>query len=78
MTHALPPNPFGVLVTVEPITVDKETACRMLGIGETALMALVTDGELCARKLGRRTVFAVEDLKRFAAKLPSWEPRDKQ
>lgn len=66
---------MNITVSVEPVTVDKETACAMLGIGERMLMDLCTSGELNARKLRSRTVFAVEDLKRFAATLPSWEPK---
>ena len=77
MTHPSPlgAHPFGVVVAIEPVTVDKETACRMLGIGHTQLMGFVVDGDLAAVKLGRRTVFRVDDLKRFAAQLPSWEPQ---
>lgn len=64
-----------IIVSVEPITVDKNTACAMLGIAERMLMQLVRDGKLNAKKLGIRTVFDVADLKAFAAKLPSWEPK---
>jgi hypothetical protein len=64
-----------IIVSVQPVTVDKPAAAAMLGIGETMLMQLVNDGELNARKLRTRTVFAVEDLKNFAANLPGWEPR---
>lgn len=76
----LPPSPLGastvgVVVAVEPIAVDKNTACRMLGIQQSHLMDLVRDGDLAAKKLGRRTVFTVADLRRFVSQLPSWEPQ---
>ena len=66
-----------VTVTIEPALTDKETACAMLaGIAERKLMQLVAEGQLNARKLGSRTVFEVDELRRFAASLPSWEPKD--
>lgn len=65
----------GVTVTVDPITVDKPTAAAMLGIGDSMLMDFVSDGKLNAKKLGSRTVFLIQDLRDFAASLPSWEPK---
>lgn len=73
VTTDAPANPF--IIAVEPVTVDKPTACAMLGIRERKLMQLVASGDLNARKLGARTVFNVQDLKDFASKLPSWEPK---
>ena len=65
-----------VNVNVEPALADKDTACAMLaGICPRALMQLVAEGHLNARKLGSRTVFEVDELRRFAASLPSWEPK---
>lgn len=59
----------------EPALVDRLTACGMLGdITPRYLMTLVADGRLEAKKLGRRTMFEVTELRRFAAELPSWEP----
>jgi excisionase family DNA binding protein len=64
-----------VNVAAEPVLVDKPTACRLLGnIAERTLRQLVHDGDLNARKLGNRTLFEVDELRRFAAALPSWEP----
>lgn len=63
-------------VTVEPALVDYETACRILGgISESVLRRLVAEGDLAARKLGGRTLFETEELRRFAASLPSREPK---
>jgi hypothetical protein len=68
-----------VNVDTEPVLVDKRTACRLLGnIAERTLRQLVHDGELNARKLGTRTVFEPDELRRFAAALPSWEPEGPQ
>jgi hypothetical protein len=70
-------EPVVVNVTVEPALADKHTACRILaGISLRSLMQLVAEGRLNARKLGSRTVFEVDELRRFAASLPSWEPKD--
>jgi hypothetical protein len=69
--------PAAVNVTVEPALTDKETACLILaGIHPRKLMQLVEQGQLNARKLGSRTVFDVDELRRFAKSLPDWEPKD--
>lgn len=69
--------PSPVTVTVEPALVDKKIACRILAdIQPRTLMQWVAEGYLNARKLGSRTVFDVAELRRFAAALPSWEPKD--
>jgi hypothetical protein len=63
-------------VVAKPVLVDKDTACRLLGgIAERKLMQLVQDGELNAKKLGTRTVFELDELQRFGAELPDWEPK---
>ena len=63
-------------VSIEPALVDKDTACKMLGgISVKQLERLVADDELTARKLGIRTVFEVEELRRFAASLPDRKPK---
>lgn len=68
-------QPVVVDVAVEPVLADKGTACAILGgIAQRHLMKLVANGDLGARKLGTRTVFEVDELRRFAAALPSWEP----
>lgn len=68
---------YDAAVTVEPALANKDTACRILaGIAQRTLMQLVADGQINARKLDSRTVFDVDELRRFAASLPSWEPKD--
>lgn len=63
-------------VSVEPALADFETACRILGgISERKLKELVAEGDLGARKLGGRTMFEIVELRRYAANLPSWEPK---
>lgn len=58
-----------------PVLVDKRTAAGLLGgISVRALMNLLETNQLSARKLGSRTMFEVDELRRFAAALPSWEP----
>lgn len=60
---------------LSPVLVDRLTACHMLGgITLQYLSELVAKGRLDAKKLGRRTMFEVAELQRFAADLPSWEP----
>lgn len=67
---------FAVSVTVEPALANKQTACLILGgIALRTLMQLVADNELNARKLGTRTVFEIDELRRYAAQLPSWVPQ---
>jgi hypothetical protein len=68
-------NAVPIVVAIEPLTVDMATACAMLGVSSRTLNRLMTEGKLNARKLERRTVFTVEDIKAFVAKLPSWEPQ---
>jgi excisionase family DNA binding protein len=76
MTARLDVQPTIIVnVTAELVLADKQTACRLLGnIAERTLRQLVHDGELSARKLGSRTMFELDELRRFAAALPSWEP----
>lgn len=43
---------------------------RILGIGRSTLYAIIKDGQLPVRKLGKRTLIMREDLDRFIAALP--------
>jgi excisionase family DNA binding protein len=45
-------------------------ACTRSGIGRTAIYALINNGQLPARKRGRRTLILVEDLQRCLQSLP--------
>lgn len=65
-----------VAVTIEPELVDKSTACQMLGgISEDALERHMRSGDIVPRLIGKRVVFRVEEVRRFARQLPSWEPK---
>jgi excisionase family DNA binding protein len=48
--------------------------CREYNLGTTKLYELLKDGELKARKCGRRTLIAREEAERWFASLPVLEP----
>lgn len=50
-----------------------DEACAAVGIGRDALYAAIRDGRLRARKYGRLTLIAHDDLARFIADLPELE-----
>jgi hypothetical protein len=65
-----------VIVAIEPELLDKKTTCQVLGgISEDRLEAFMRAGEIVPRLVGKRVVFAVEEVRRFARSRPSWEPR---
>lgn len=43
---------------------------RILGIGRSTLYAIIKEGRLPVRKLGKRTLVRKEDLDRFIEELP--------
>lgn len=45
-------------------------ACAMGGIGRTKIYQAITDGNLKARKCGKRTLVLRDDLRDFLAALP--------
>jgi excisionase family DNA binding protein len=49
--------------------------CRMLSIGKTKLYELLGSGEIPVRKLGKKTLVAAADLKRWADRLPAIEAK---
>lgn len=63
-------------ITIEPVLVDVTTACELLGgISRRTLDALVRDGHLTPKTVGTRVLFLPDELRRFAATCPDWEPR---
>lgn len=65
-----------VVVSVLPLLLDKETTAQMLGgISVYKLDELVRAGRISAKQIDRRVVFEVDEVRRFAAECPSWEPR---
>jgi excisionase family DNA binding protein len=46
-------------------------ACAVAGIGRTKIYQAITDGNLKARKCGKRTLVLRDDLQDFLASLPS-------
>lgn len=49
---------------IAPIAVTVADAQRISGIGRTTLYALAKEGRLPLRKVGRRSLFLVDDLRR--------------
>jgi excisionase family DNA binding protein len=45
-------------------------ACRIAGIGRTKIYQAITEGQLKARKYGKRTIILRGDLQEFLAALP--------
>jgi excisionase family DNA binding protein len=50
--------------------------CRLTAIGRTKFYELVASGEIPIRKIGKKTLVAAHDLKRWADKLPTVETKD--
>lgn len=64
-----------VAVTVEPAFVDKAGAAQMLGnISERKLNELIADGRINPQTIDARVVFTPDEVRRFAAACPAWEP----
>lgn len=51
---------------MEAILVSVSDAARMLGIGRTHLYALIGEGKLDTRTVGRRRLIKVESIRAFA------------
>ena len=45
--------------------------CRLAAIGRTKFYELVASGEIPIRKVGKKTLVAAADLKRWAVRLPA-------
>ncbi len=47
--------------------------CRLAAIGRTKFYELIANGEIPIRKVGKKTLVAAADLKRWADQLPAAE-----
>ena len=56
--------------TVQREGLSVSEACAMAGIGRTKLYQAITEGNLKARKCGKRTLVLRDDLRDFLASLP--------
>jgi len=45
------------------LLVSRREACRLLDLGESTLARLTRDGAIRSRRIGRRRVYAVDDLR---------------
>ncbi|UTN93243.1 excise [Mycobacterium Phage Sunflower1121] len=60
-----------VVVEVEPLFVTRDDAARILCISPAEIDRLRAGSKLVARKYGRRVLFPVDELRRFAKSLPA-------
>ncbi|ASR85646.1 excise [Mycobacterium phage Ellie] len=60
-----------VVVEVEPLFVTREDAARLLCLSTVELDKLRASSKLVARKYGRKVLFPVDELRRFAQSLPA-------
>lgn len=67
---------LNVSVAIEPVFLDKETTCSMLGgISVDKLDEFLRTGAIAARTVGKRVVFEPDEVRRFAKACPAWAPR---
>jgi excisionase family DNA binding protein len=67
-----------IKVTPQPLTPMALTvleACKISKVGRSKLYIAVQTGALRARKLGKKTLILPEDLQRWLADLPHYEPK---
>lgn len=62
----------------EKLAYSIEEACAATSLGTTKLYALIGEGKIAARALGRRTVILRADLQRYLESLPAWESQLRQ
>ncbi|WP_373505992.1 helix-turn-helix domain-containing protein [Aestuariivirga sp.] len=59
------------MANIEPILISVEEACQLLNAGRTTFYQAVGSGRLKVRKLGRRTVVEMTELRRYVDTLPT-------
>ena len=51
-------------------------ACSLIGIGKSKLYIELAEDRLSAKRLGSRTLILDEELRRYIAALPGWDPEN--
>ncbi|APD18212.1 excise [Mycobacterium phage Hammy] len=59
-----------VVVEVEPILLTREDTARALGLSTKEIDRLRATGDLMPRRHGRKVLFPIAELRRFAQSLP--------
>jgi excisionase family DNA binding protein len=54
-----------------PLAVDIAEACKLTSLSRSRLYGEIRDGRLTPRKIGRRTVIAMTELRRWLSALPT-------
>ena len=65
----------GVQALVEPALVDLKGAQAFLCLSGPSVRAEMVAGRLHAKTFGRKPLFELSELRRYAASLPAWEPK---
>lgn len=55
---------------LQPEGLSLPEACKIAGLGRTTVYQAIADGQLVARKVGKRTIILRQDLNRFLVALP--------
>lgn len=56
---------------MEPLLFSIADCCRLTGLGRTKFYELVASGAIPLRKVGKKSLIAAADLKRWAEELPA-------
>ncbi|WNM74133.1 excise [Mycobacterium Phage Nergal] len=67
-------NATPVVVEVEPLLVTREDAARLLGLSTKEVDRLRASRHIVPKRHGRKVLFPIDELRRFAAALPADEP----
>lgn len=62
-----------LVVAIEPLFVTRGDAARLLSLSTVELDKLRASGRIVARRYGRRVLFPIDELRRFAESLPADE-----
>ena len=71
MVAGTPPAIDGETTMNEPLALSISEACAVARSGRTTLYAAIRDGELIARKRGRKTLILPQDLRRWVEGHPA-------